>query len=189
MPNNFGQNEIMKLSDELFFNIFTHNPDSIVFDFVKKYFPTFTKTQYQGGWTAYQAKPIPVYDKTVHSFMFIMHPYFDITFREGKLDLFALESQESNPGITDFHLWFFFDNETDGKNAFKFLCNRFEKVSSDKRTFTKSNKIIAQYTDQEKVDGTNCYEILLVPDELYDGKYKILFHFPSLYYLEELNGA
>ena len=42
-----------KLADKMFFNIFIHQPDKLVIDFIKKYFPAFSTNPKRGGWTLY----------------------------------------------------------------------------------------------------------------------------------------
>jgi len=110
--SSFGQNsKVWVLGEKMFFNIFNHNPDSSVYDFIKKYFPIYTEEPYQGGWTMYPPGPMPVYQITMHSLLFTKHPYFDAKFKEGRLDLLSKEKEGEGPGLTDFHLWFFFDNK------------------------------------------------------------------------------
>lgn len=168
-------NEFTKLSDEMFFNIFAYKPDSMVYDFVKKYYPMFTKAPEKGGWTAYPPGAVPVFISTMHSFIFTKHPFFDAKFKEGRLDILSNEEKGELPGVTDFRIWFFFDNKKDAESAFDKLCHMFEKVSKSKKILNKTDKEIAQYSSEKKMTDSNSVEFILTKDELYDGKYKILF--------------
>jgi hypothetical protein len=118
---------------------------------------------------------IPRYDTTIHSLRFWKHPYFKAKFSEGRLDFFTLENNDSGPGITDFQLWFYFDSQKDASYAFQTLCDGFKKISKTQRMEKQPNNIIARYSGKEKADKLDCNEIILLPDELYKGRYKILF--------------
>jgi hypothetical protein len=103
----------------MFFNIFVYKPDSCVFDFIKKYFPAFTKKFKPGDWTVYPPGPAPVLQYTIHSLKFNKHPWFDAKFIEGRLDIFASEEKDGRTGVTDFQLWFIFATKKGGDSALK----------------------------------------------------------------------
>jgi hypothetical protein len=183
--SSYGQlNKFDELSNKMFFNIFINKPDSTVFDFVKTYFPGFTKEHKAGGWTIYPNRPIPKFYYTVHSLKFKSHPYFDAKFREGRLDLLASEEKDGRPGVTDFQLWFMFDSEADAKTAFKKLSKMFDTLSQSKNIYKRNNKTIAEYSDKPVFNEFNSVQIILTNDELYDNKYKIFFRIGCFTYPE-----
>jgi hypothetical protein len=185
--NSFGQfSKLDELSYKMFFNIFIREPDSSVFDFVKKYFPAFTEKveSGSGGWTMYPPGPRPILQYTIHSLKFDKHPFFDAKFREGRLDISASEEKEGRPGITGFDLWFMFDTKKDADAALKKLSNMFAALSTKKKITKKNDKIIAQYSGQIELENTSGVFFVLTKDELYDGKYKLLFKIGSFNYLE-----
>jgi hypothetical protein len=187
--SSFEQNsKVWALGEKMFFNIFNHNPDSSVYDFIKKYFPIYTEEPYQGGWTMYPPGPMPVYQSTMHSLLFTKHPYFDTKFREGRLDLLSKEKEGEGPGLTDFHLWFFFDNKNDADEAFAKLSSMFEKLSIHKKIFNRDGRKVAHYSDGEEMGGMNTAEFILTTDELHENKYKLFFRLGAFTYLEE-NGS
>jgi hypothetical protein len=170
-----------ELSHKMFFNIFINKPDSSVFDFVKKYFPAFTKEYESGGWTIYPPNP-PELQYTVHSLKFNQHRYFDTKFREGRLDIFASEEKGGRSGVTDFQLWFMFDNKVDAQNAFTKLSKMFDPLSKSKKVFQRKGKTVAEYSDQPILEDTNSVQFILTKDELQDNKYKLFFRIGSFTY-------
>lgn len=172
----------------MFFNIIGHKPDSCVFDFVKEYFPAFTKPYKPGGWTMYPPGPIPKLEYTVHSLRFARHPYFDARFREGRLDILASEIKGTgHPGPIDFQLWFMFDNKTDAQYAFNKLSNMFDSVSKSKKIFQRNGRTVAEYSDQTTLDDSNSVQFILTEDELLDNKYKLFFRLGSITYTKSYN--
>ena len=107
MQSNFKEHSaFQRLRDALFFNVFIHKPDSLVFDFIERYLPDFTREFEPGGWTMYPDQPMPVLEETMHSFCFTKHPHFNAKFRVGRLDFLTKENKECRAGIKDFQLWF-----------------------------------------------------------------------------------
>lgn len=187
--NGFGQlNKFDELSNQMFFNIFVNKPDSVVFDFVKKYFPAFTEKFEPGGWTMYPPGPPPELFYTTHSLKFMKHPHFNAKFREGRLDIFASEEKEGHAGVTDFQLWFMFDTKKDADAAFNQLVKMFEKVSIQKTVEKNEGKRIAHLSDRKEMKATNSVELILTADELHKGKYKLFFRIGAYTYPEK-NGA
>ena len=170
-----------ELSEKMFFNIFINKPDSSIFDFVKKYFPAFTEEYKSGGWTMNPLNP-PELQHTIHSIKFTKHPYFDAKFREGRLDIFASEVKGGRPGVTDFQLWFMFDNKTDAQNAFTKLSKMFDSLSKSKKVSQRNGKTIAEYSDQSVLEETNSVQLILTTDELQNHKYKLFFRIGSFTY-------
>jgi hypothetical protein len=177
-----------KLGDKLFFNIFVHKPDDLVYHFIKRYFPSFTKKFKTGGWTIYSGQPGPVFDKTIHSFRFAKHPHFNAKFREGRLDLLSSEGKDLPAGIIDFQLWFMFDSKKDGEAGFDRLAKMFMKVSASQAIRKIGRRKIAHFTDQKELTTTNAVEFILTEDELHDGKCKMLFRWGAFTYPAK-NGA
>jgi hypothetical protein len=70
---------------------------------------------------------------------------------------------------------FIFDNYQDAHNAFQGLCDSFSKFSKTQRIERSGHKIIAHYSDQKDSEDPYYNEIILIPDELYDSRYNIIF--------------
>ena len=178
----FGQlSKFDQLANKMFFNIFIHKPDSSVFPFIEKYFPTFATDSRLNEWTLYPKNP-PELQTTIHSLIFTHHPYFDTKFREGRLDLVATEAKDGSPGVTDFLIWFMFDTKSDANKAFKKMSTMFNKLSKKKTIQERKGKIIAEYTDQNSLERTNSVQFILTEDELHDNKYKLLFRIGAFTY-------
>ena len=174
-----------ELSQEMFFNILIHKPDSSVFDFVTKYFPYLAKPFKPGGWTIYPAGTPPVLQYTIHSLKFTRHPYFDAKFREGRLDILSSEEKDKPAGPTDFHLWFIFDKRQDALKAFEKLSKMFKRISKSKNIYRKNGKTIVEYSEQAEFDYFNSVQFILTKDELHNNKYKLFFRLGSFTYLTD----
>lgn len=168
--------KIDELSNKLFFNIFIHQPDSSVYDFVKTHFPVFTEPLQKSEWTIYPPSdtfPIPM--ETTYSLTFKSHPYFKASFTEGRLDLLASEAKGYQARIRGFQLWLLFDSKTAAEKAFKLLSEMFAPLSKSKNIWSAKGRKIAEYCDKEVFNYMDAVQFVLTKDELYENRYKIFF--------------
>jgi hypothetical protein len=183
ISNSFGQSSTFEaLSDKMFFNITAYKPDTSVLDFVRKYCPLFLEKPEPGGWTIYPPGPPPKLDYTVHSLKFTKHPYFDVSLREGRLDILASEEKIGPPRPSDLQLWFMFDTKADAEAAFTKLSNMFDPISKSKRTSKHDNNSVAEFSDTNPFDEINSVQLILVNDEFHHKKYKLFFRIGSFTY-------
>jgi hypothetical protein len=178
IKNSFGQLSRMdELAYKMFFNIFLHRPDSMVYDFVKTHFPEFTETPVKADWTIYppghDSLPVPI--ETSYSLTFKSHPYFKAAFKEGKFELLAIGAKGYQERFNGCKLWFMFDSKAAADKAFKILSVMFEPVSSSKKLWLNNEIKVAEYSSEKKFNPLDAVEFILAKDELYNGKYKILF--------------
>jgi hypothetical protein len=167
-----------QMVDRMYFNVFARNPDTAIRPFIKKYFPAFTTWKDEnGGWAYnYKEKDLPMLDTTMHSFSFTKHPLVKSTFSTGRFDFITYEKKDNLPLIAEWLLSFSFNNANDALNCFDSICNLFGTVSNGKARFIKNQRTIAQFSNESNVSDTNCIELILVSDDLYDNRYKIYFH-------------
>lgn len=171
------------LKEKMFFNIFINKPDTVVANFISKYFPGFCSPPINNNWAIYpKEEDLYQIERTEHSLFFNYHPFFNCKFKLGKLEFSSTEGKGFQRGVSDFKLWFMFDSKTDALDAFNKLKDMFDEVSHAKKIFKKSNKLIAQFTDEANLNRANSVEFILTEDELYDNKYKIMFRIGSFTY-------
>jgi len=167
----------------MFFNIYIHEPDTLVLPFIKKYYPHFTEKRDSSGWTMYPDIEIPEYYPVVNSFQFSKHPFFEPRFRVGQLDILSNNTKDGKPwSIRDSHLWFYFDNKQDAEAAFEKLCSMFGNASKVKKIFDKSGRKVAQYSIQDEIEIVGTVEFILTEDELYPEKCKLFFRMGAMTY-------
>lgn len=186
-PTIAQNNKFDDLKNRMFFNIFLFKPDSVVRDFLEKYYPMFCKPYSSGKWQINPAVPPIRTISTLHSFFFKTHPVLKSKFYEGRLDFFSDETLEYGRGVKDFDIWFFFDSKIDASNAFKELSSMFEKYSKSKKIVNENDKIIASYSNKDTLLRSNSVQIILTKDELFENKYKIFFRIGSYTYPPKSN--
>ena len=165
--------------EKMYFNVFDREPDKQIQPFIKKYFPGFLTWKDENAPWAYtfKEKDLPELDTTMHSFGFTTHPIVKAKFDNGRFDLITYEKTDGPPLVANWSLFFSFSNCNDALNCFDSIYKVFDSLSKDKLIFTKSNRRIAQLTNDETLSDTNCVELVLVSDEFFDNRYKIYFSY------------
>ncbi|RYD69843.1 MAG: hypothetical protein EOP53_26465 [Sphingobacteriales bacterium] len=181
----FGQKtQFAQLVGKMYFNVFERNPDTQIQPFIQKYFPAFLKwsKDENAGW-AYTLKSTEFanVDTTAHSFIFTNHPVVRTKFIKGHFDFETYESKKEKPLISNWSLYFCFDNYNDAIVCFDSIYKIFEPLSKDKVNFTRNNRRIAQLTNNSKISDTNCVELVLVDDDLLEDRYKVYFQYGRHY--------
>lgn len=173
------------VTDKMFLNILKHEPHDLVYPFINKYYPQFTVKRDSSGWTMYPDIEIPENYPVVNSFQFSRHPFFDVIFQEGQLDILSRNAIDGKPwSIRDFRLWFVFDNKADGQTAFNKLSEMFDPISKTKKIFEKGGRKVAQYSDHNEIEIVGTIEFILTEDELYPEKSKLFFRSGAMTYSE-----
>lgn len=111
----------------------------------------------------------------IHSFKFKKHPWFDVAFREGQLDIFKLEEKTGEWSLKDFQLWFIFNSKKQAKIAFKKLSAMYNPLCTTKNSMRKKGNHIAEYSDEPNLESPHEVLFIMTKDRLYKGRYKILF--------------
>ena len=75
-PESFSQtSKFQEVTDKMFLNILKHEPDALVYPFIKQYYPQFTVKRDSSGWTMYPDIEIPENYPVVNSFQFSRHHF------------------------------------------------------------------------------------------------------------------
>jgi hypothetical protein len=177
--SSFGQKTAFAQAvEQMHFNVFERKPDKQILPFIKKYFPGFLSYKNENApWSyTFKKKDFPHLDTTMHSFSFTTHPLIKAKFNSGRFDLVTYEKKDGLPLVASWSLFFSFESYSDALACFDSIYKIFDSLSKDKILFIKNNRRIAQLTDSDKISDTNCVEIVLVRDELYDDRYKVYFN-------------
>ena len=158
-------------SDKLYFGILSRHPDTAIADFMHKYVPIIYKRFDSGGkWIAYPPDVIeePKFLTVSNSYIFYNHPYFDARFKFGELTVTQKIYNETKwmDNITDFKLWFYFDDEADARNSYKKLVDTFSSFNTLKRLTSTGSIEKAEFTDTSSTTYKfgNQIEIVLARD-------------------------
>lgn len=178
-----------ELNNRLLFNLFTGKPDSSISDFVGKYYPELLANGVPDKWTiAPTAKKSDVNYKTEHVFLFKTHPFLNIKFDNGSLEFLSVEEENSLPRLQYTRLCLSFENKNEASLALNSFISLFENCGINKKTIVKDNKTIILISETKTIDWINTVELVLFKDELYDGKYKILYDLGCYTYPKEYYG-
>ncbi len=175
----YGQvKKLDSLYNKMFFNIFIHKPDSSVYDFVEKYFPSLAEKPDTSSWTIYPPGEFNEPQKTEHNLIFYKHPFFDFKFKEGKLELFSSESKDYLPRIRQASISFSFSNKLDADKALNYFVSIFDSASKNKIVKNSKGRKIISYSSGEKYTPELIF--VLLKDELFENSYKLLFGMNSI---------
>ena len=182
--NSLSQNNKFEdLSNEMFFNIFIHKPDSSILEFVNKYYPSYVSVTDSGGWTVYP--PQKSYEevfKAEHTFIFYKHPFFDFTFREGRLEFLSTETNDLFPRISRPTLCFSLNSKVDAEKLLLKFINIYRDFAKNKKVINDEEKRVVLLSKDSQFTRTNCIEIILLKDNLFKGNYKVLFRLGAFTY-------
>ena len=174
----YGQtNQFDEAVHKMLFNVMTHQADSPVNSFVKKYIPILAVQK--GEWAIdeqfYSLEDSVPDLLTIHSLVFNRHPHFDFTFSEGQIDFLTRERNGRVVGLRNIKVWFIFNSEKDGEIAFEQLIAIFGRVGNRNGIVeSQGNKISQSYNVQSNATFDSV-EIVLMKDNLDHEPCKILF--------------
>lgn len=156
-----------KYVNRLFFGVVSHNPDTTIAEFVRKYVPVIYKEFPGGGkWSAYGTTDEPQYITVTNAYVFKTHPYVHLPFKSGQLAITQRIYDEKKyiDQISDFKLWFEFDKEADAKIFYKKLVDTFSTFNVLKRLTSKDGIDKAELTDKKSNNYYSHIQIILAKD-------------------------
>ena len=158
-----------KYADQLFFGMLSRIPDTAIAEFAQKYVPIiYRKFDTGGKWAAYPPDYIeePKFLTVNTSYVFYKHPYFDAHFKSGELAVTQKIYNEKKwiDNITDFKLWFYFDDEADARNSYQKLVDTFSSFNVLRRLTSTAAIDKAEFTDKNSNSYANQIEIVLAKD-------------------------
>jgi hypothetical protein len=163
--------------NQLFFNIFKENPDTAVLGFLKLYIPSLYQKQGRTGWPVQTSLDTTRGYKEMHSFIFSRHPFLNLKFAQGALEIICRRYDNDKPvqAITKVQLSFEFETPEDAETAFGRLINLFTMTATQQKINTTLTTQRAQFTDAKIVSGFNKVQFRVAADNLGHYRYKILF--------------
>ena len=161
-------------TNQLFLNILTEHPDSSITGFLKLYIPSLYDKKKTN---ALSATDTFYYHEEIHSFLFTHHPFLNVKFVKGKLDIHCkrYNSQELIQNITNIKLWFEFDDQQEAEIAFSRLVDNFILLSTDKKFGAANGAQKAEFLNSKNTKGFNRVQFRLTIDNVAQHRYKILF--------------
>ena len=162
-------------TNDLLLRIPTYQTDDFTHSFLKKYCPLLADRP-QGNWTS--RPPLgnaPVDSYLRHSLTFTKHPFVDIRMTEARLDVLTKEQNEKPVGYLTYFVNFFFENRSAADGYFEQLCSQYEPLSQTIIKKTLSDRKVAIYKENDTTLLLNQVQIILLPDDFYETKYKIIF--------------
>lgn len=157
-------------ANKLLFSVFKEQPDPAVHDFLKLYVPSLLEKRTTARGTDSK------FDLETHAFVFLQHPFFNTTFRNGKLEFDCRRYVDTKSvQVDDVHLWFYFDTQSDGETAFGKMIETFKPVSTKNFIHTANGSMIAEFTDAKDTKGFGKVQVFLMADDTDKTKFKMLF--------------
>jgi len=165
---------ITTYTHQLLFNVLTDEPDTSISGFLKLYIPSlYNKKKATVG----PATDTFHYHEEIHSFLFTKHPFLNIKFAKGKLDIYCkrYDGPELIQHITNVQLLFEFDEPQEAEIAFSRLVDNFILLSNDKKFSTVNGAQKAEFTNSRITNGFNRVQFRLAADNIGQHRYKLLF--------------
>ena len=159
---------------QLLFNVLTDQPDTSIATFLRLYVPSLSEKKKT-------ANGLPAdtfhYHEEIHSFVFTKHPFLNIKFTKGKLDICCkrYDGPELIQTITNIQLWFEFDEPQEAEIAFSRLVDNFILLSTDKKFSATNGAQKAEFIHSKITKGFNRVQFRLTADNISQHRYKILF--------------
>ncbi len=174
----FGQPLTLdKYANQLYFNIFSTQPDPSIQEFIRLYIPTLAEKKTKDGiWIINPNKSVVDMHNETHSFIFQKHPFFKSSITSGKMEFHTIRNKElQSVQITNLILWFEFDTQPEAEMAFSSLIETFIPISTNKKISSTQGAVKAEFLDAKESKGFNKIRIRLTADNLDKHLYKILF--------------
>lgn len=168
-------NTINGYAQQLFFNIYTSQPDTSITAFLRDHIPSL-----------YDKKSLPAGNSNmgmstdkrieIHTFVFSKHPHFVTGFVNGKLEFYCRHFADARgEQVFDVKLWFEFENQLEAEMAFSKLVELFLPISQGKRFSSTVGAQRAEFSDNRQGQGFNKIQFRLTADNLDRHRFKILF--------------
>ncbi len=162
-------------AQELFFNVYTSQPDTSIAPFLRDHLPSLLdKNRLTTGNTHTDKNSASRIE--IHTFVFDKHPYFATGFVNGKFEFYCRHFSDSRgEQVFDVKLWFEFENQLEAEMAFSKLVERFLPISQGKRFSSTNGAQRAEFSDSSQEKGFNKVQFRLTADNLDRHRFKILF--------------
>ena len=170
-----AQQSLSKLANDIYFNVWKGNPDSVIIKFLEENVPILAVNRDEGKWSAFPPQQFPVQEACEHSFKFDKHPSLPTEFKDGKLIVFTKEVNGKVISIRDIFIVFDFDTKDQAQLAFDSLVFEFDKLSSEKKIYNTKGNTIADFTDLNSSDWDNNVKFVLQKGASKDTAYQITF--------------
>jgi len=161
-------------TNQLLFNVLTNQPDTSITSFLKLYIPSlYEKTKTISD----KPKDTVHCHEEIHSFVFTKHPFLNVKFAKGKLDICCkrYDSPELIQNIMNIQLWFEFNEQQEAEIVFSRLIDSFIPLSTDKKFSAVNGSQKAEFTNEKITKGFNKVQLRLTIDNVSQYRYKILF--------------
>lgn len=167
-------NTINGFTQQLFFNIYTGQPDTSVTAFLQDHIPSFNNKAFTTGTTHTGTNTGNRIE--IHTFVFNKHPYFAAAFVNGKLEFYCRHFADARgEQVFDVKLWFEFENQLEAEMAFSKLVELFLPISQGKRFSSTNGSQRAEFSDNRQKQGFSKIQFRLTADNLDRNRFKILF--------------
>lgn len=168
-------NSINEYTQQLFFHIYTSQPDTSITAFLRDHIPSlYNKKAFMPGNTNTGTNTDNRIE--IHTFVFNKHPYFAAGFVNGKLEFYCRHFADARGDqVFDAKLWFEFENQLEAEMAFSKLVERFLPISQGKRFSSTNGAQRAEFSDNRQGQGFNKIQFRLTADNLDRHRFKILF--------------
>lgn len=168
-------NTINGYAQQLFFNIYTSQPDTSIAAFLRDHIPSLYDKK---ALTEVNTNTGKNTDNRIeiHTFVFSKHPYFVTGFVNGKLEFYCRHFADARgEQVFDVKLWFEFENQLEAEMAFSKLVELFLPISQGKRFSSTNGAQRAEFSDNRQEQGLNKIQFRLTADNLDRHRFKILF--------------
>ncbi len=161
-------------TNQLFFNIYTPQPDKSITSFLNRYIPAIKEKGIKS--LPATVDTASVFEE-IHSFLFLKHPHLSVSFKRGKLDIQCkrFEEKEFYQQITNVKLWFEFDDQTQAEIAFSRLVDNYIILSTEKKFSAQNGSQKAAFINTKNIGLFNSVQFRLTVDNISEYRYKILF--------------
>jgi hypothetical protein len=164
-------------ANQLLFNIFKDQPDTVIRPFLRSYVPSLLDKKITPADLGSSGGSKNQYSFEIHSFLFTSHPYFNNLFTNGKIEFFCRRSLDGKIiQVYDVKFWLEFNELQDAELAYSKLVETFTPLSN-KQSHTSGNGYRkAEFSDtRAPKTGLGKIQFRLTADNLDRRRFKILF--------------
>ncbi|MEO8172481.1 MAG: hypothetical protein ABI581_05345 [Sediminibacterium sp.] len=161
-------------SNQLLFNIFKDQPDTLIRPFLRLYTPTLLSKKITAADLGSSGGSKNQYSFEVHTFIFTTHPYFNSRFASGKIEFYCRRLHDGGGiQVYDVKLWLEFNELADAEAAYSKLVVAFDAMSNNRNLTSGNGYRKAEFSDTKA--GINKIQFRLTADNLDRNRFKILF--------------
>ena len=105
--------------NQLYFNVLTVNPDSVIEDYLKKNVPIYARRDVGTEWRLSNLYFDPrLIEYTIDTFIFTSHPFFKEKFKTGNFNFLIKKYQGNFIGVSDMYLVFICASKEEAENVY-----------------------------------------------------------------------